>query len=106
MGDEDLPSRQEDVIKANLYLAGIIGAFIVLTLIAYLLNEGRHHFVIPVLRRYHPTCKWVLQQDKKENDNEEKQSLEVDLAHHTMHFGIKKAQLRSSSYHALNEHGV
>ena len=104
--DKELPNRQEDVIKANLYLAGIIGAFIVLTFVAYLFNEGRHYCVIQILRRYHPRCNWVIQQDKKENENEEKQSLEVDLAHHTMHFGVKKAQSRASSQYGLSEYGV
>ena len=100
--DHDFHYGQEhQSAKANLYLAGIIVTFIILTFIAYLLNEGRHHVVIPILRKYYPTCKWVLQHDKIENDNEGKQYLEVDLACHAMHFGVKKAQSRTSSYSAL-----
>ena len=49
----------EDVFWANLYLAGIIVTFIVLTVIAYLLNEGRHLLVIPLLRKISPRCEYV-----------------------------------------------
>ena len=69
---DDLPPGPEDVIKANLYLVGIIAAFVVLTFIAYLFNEGKQICVIPLLRKYNPKCKWVLKQDKLETENEEK----------------------------------
>ena len=85
--DEDY---SEDVFKANLYLAGIIGAFIVLTFIAYLLNEGRHLLVIPILRKIHPKSKWVLQHDRIESEKEDKLSMQVDLQQHARVFGMKK----------------
>ena len=86
--DEDF---SEDVTKANLCLVAIIGAFIVLTFIAYLLNEGKHLLVIPLLRECSPRSKWVLQYDRMKNEREEKQSIQVDLQQHVRHFGIKKA---------------
>ena len=90
MRGEDIVTRQDDVIKANLLLAAIIGAFIVLTSIAYFLNEGRHHFVIPFLRKCYPTCKWVIQEDKLKNDNEEKEQSLGDLAHKSIHLGLRR----------------
>merc|ERR1719378_1345274 len=82
---------EEDVFKANLYLAGIIGAFIVLTFIAYLLNEGRHLLVVPVLRKVRPKSKWVLQHDRIQHEKEEKYSiLQLDIPQETSQFGMKK----------------
>ena len=57
--------REEDVFKANLCLVGIITSFAFLTLLAYLLNEGRHLLVIPMLRRFNPSCKWVIEYDRQ-----------------------------------------
>ena len=88
--DEEFTPNRQDVIKANLYLAGIIITFIFLTLIAFLFTEGRHYCVIPILRRCWPHCRWVLQHDKIESANEEKHSLQKDLAQHVL--GLKKAQ--------------
>ena len=66
--DQD-PLQSE--IDANICLAGIIGAFVFLTLIAYLLNEGKHLLVIPILRSLKPRCKWVLQYEKELKEKEE-----------------------------------
>ena len=66
---------KDESTKANLYLVGIVGAFIVLTFIAYLLNEGKHWIVLPILRKCHEDSKWVLQHDEMENEEEEKYSV-------------------------------
>ena len=85
--DAHLAYKEEDVIKANWLLAGIIGTFIVLIFIAYLLNEGRKHYVIPILRIYHPTCGLVLQLN---TEKEERKSLADDVANHAIHVGVKR----------------
>ena len=90
-------SSETDVIKANLYLVAIIGSFVILTCIAYIFNEGRHICVIPLLRRYRPRCRWVLQQDRLLAENEEKHLVELDLAQHVKHFGMKKSSRAPSA---------
>ena len=88
--DDQFKVNRKDVIKANLYLVGIIITFIFLTLVAFLFTEGRHYCVIPILRMVWPQCRWVTQHDKIESANEEKQSsMKKDLAKHVL--GLKKA---------------
>ena len=41
---------EQEVFKANLCLAGIIVAFVLLTFMAYLFNEGRNLFLIPIIK--------------------------------------------------------
>ena len=95
-------SSENDVIKANLYLVAIIGSFVILTCIAYIFNEGRHICVIPLLRRYRPRCRWVLQQDRLLAENEEKHLVELDLAQHVKHFGMKKSSRAPSATPSYN----
>ena len=87
--DHEFTVNRKDVIKANLYLAGIIITFIILTLLAFLFTEGRHYCVVPILRRCWPSCSWVVEHDKIESANEGKHCLQNDLAQHV--FGLKKA---------------
>ena len=56
-------SEENDTMKANLCLAALVLVFTLLTFCAYLLTDGRHHFVIPILRRVYPRCRWVTQHD-------------------------------------------
>ena len=75
-----------DVIKANMCLAGVIGVFMFLTFIAYLLNEGQRYCVIPILRKIWPKCKWVARHDKLDSDEYDKTN--IFLVPHI--FGKKK----------------
>merc|ERR1712076_180356 len=83
-------ASESDALLANLYLAAIIGAFIFLTLIAYLLTEGRSLCVIPIMKRCCPNSKWVVEHNKIEHENEERNLFNLDMVHHV--FGVKKAQ--------------
>lgn len=89
--------HDNDVLKANLCLAGIIGAFVLLTLIAFLFNEGRPLCIIPLLRRCCPQAKWVIEHDNIKLAKEERHlnMLNLDLSQHV--FGVKKAQRASVS---------
>ena len=77
-----------DSMTANFCLAGVIIVFIILTLIAFLLNEGRPYCIIPLLRKYCPTCKWVVEQDQIEAAGEELRILQIGMAQHML--GVKK----------------
>ena len=59
-----------EVEQANLCLAGVLLAFVLLTFLAYLLTDGRRFCIVPLLRLCCPTCKWVVDQDKLSNDEE------------------------------------
>ena len=81
---DDISLRDGDIVKANLCLAGVIVVFVLLTLVAYLLSDGRPHCIIPLLRKCCPTCKWVVQQDNVETDDEKLLVFQVGLAQHVM----------------------
>ena len=57
--------NNDDVTKANLCLVALVLTFILATFGAYLFTDGRHHFVIPILRVVCPRCSWVKQHDKE-----------------------------------------
>ena len=67
----NLSIPESDLLKADLCLLGVIVVFILLTLLAFLLTDGRIYCMIPLLRQCSPTCKWVVQQDKLDNDDED-----------------------------------
>ena len=91
--------KTNDTIKANLYLAGIIGTFLFLTLIAFLFTEGRALCVIPIMRLCCPKSRWVNEQNKIESEHEESNLLKLDMAHHV--FGVKKAPRQPCTRHVI-----
>ena len=44
----------ENKQKADLFLMGVILTFLLLTFIAFLLNEGKQYFVTPLLMKFFP----------------------------------------------------
>ena len=87
---DSLSVEDQDVIKANLCLAGIIGIFLALTLLAYLLTEGRSYCVIPLLRMTCPQCTWVRQFDENKGvDYQKLLILQVELTQHVL--GVKRS---------------
>lgn len=83
-------ASENDTVRANLYLIGIIGTFIFLTLIAYLLTDGRPLCIIPIMRKCCPKSKWVAEHDKVEIEIEESNLIRLDMTNHV--YGLKKAQ--------------
>ena len=82
-------SRVKDATRANVLLAGIIGIFLFLTLVAFLFTDGKHFFVIPLLRKCFPSSRWVVRHDKVKITDERLISLQVGLAQHVL--GVKRA---------------
>ena len=80
-------ATNDDSLKVNLYLFGIIGLFVFLTLVAYLLTDGRSYCVIPLLRRCCPNSKWVKGYDTQNRDK----NFKLEGTHHVV-CGVKKAQ--------------
>ena len=72
-----------DSVKVNLLLFGIITLFVFLTLIAYLLTDGRDCCLIPMVRRFCPRAKWT------HASKYDKRFVELDMTHHV--FGVKKS---------------
>ena len=72
-------------IKVNLYLFGIIGLFILLTFIAYLLTDGRSVILLPIARRCCPRANWIREEQSKVNKKIEM----VDMSHH--YVGLKRS---------------
>ena len=72
-----------DVWLANLCLAGVMAVFVLLTLIAFLLTDGRSYCVVPLLRKYFPRCSWVVDHDTRNTVYEELLVI-VGLDHHAM----------------------
>ena len=82
--EEELLSASES-IKVNLYLFGMIGVFVFLTLIAFLCTDGRSYCVLPIMRRCCPSANWDL---GDEDVDLEKLFAEVELGQHV--FGVKR----------------
>ena len=80
--------EDQEVIKANLCLAGIICIFILLTLIAFLCTDGRSYFIIPLLRMCCPSCKWVVTYNDIETTDDKLLVLQLGMAHHVL--GVKR----------------
>ena len=79
-----------DLEKADLCLAGIIAVFLALTLLAYLLNEGKSQCLIPLCKRFCPKCTWIRNyEDMIDEDCQQLLWLEMGLSQHVL--GVKKA---------------
>ena len=82
-----------DVLKANLCMAGIVGVFVLLTLLAYLLTEGKSYCIIPILRKTCPTCAWVKDYDNVMDEGCQKSlALKPGVAQHVL--GVKRPYLQ------------
>lgn len=57
--------------KADLFLLGVILMFLILTLIAFLMNEGKQRFLDPVLVKLLPNRKSGGSDGDSDNDGEE-----------------------------------
>ena len=79
--------EEGDVWKANLCLAGLMAVFVLLTFVAFLLTDGRSYCVVPLLRKYFPTCRWVVDDDRQNKVYEELLVI-VGLDHHAM--GVRR----------------
>ena len=55
-----------DKMKADLFLLGVIAIFLIMTLFAFLLNEGKEICVLPFMRRYFPNTKYSKKKHGKE----------------------------------------
>lgn len=60
-----------DKSKADLFLLGVILMFLVLTLIAFLMNEGKQRFLDPVLVKLLPSKKSGDRENDSDEDGEE-----------------------------------
>ena len=81
----------EDLYKANLLFAGIIGLYLLLVFIAFLCTEGRKKYIIPLLRRWWPSHSWVREFDQQVLNQKSKIYL-FDEAYRHLNFVIRKAK--------------
>ena len=80
--------QDEEILLANLCLAGVIAVFIIFTFMAFLLTDGKAYCVIPLLRRFWPTCKWVDEQNRVEKVKKGSLVFKVGTSQHVI--GVKK----------------
>ena len=86
----DAEEKESDVMKANILLAGIISTFIMLTMVAFLLTEGRNYCIIPLLRKFAPTSNWLVQHDNLETCDEKLLILQVGMTQRHNVLGVKR----------------
>ena len=78
-----------DNVKANLCMAGIIALFLLLTLIAYLLTEGKTYCIIPLMRYISPKSEWLQYYDNMMDGGCQKSyALKRSIAQHVL--GVKR----------------
>ena len=82
---------EEDETKANILFIGIIGLYFLLVLIAFLCTEGRKRYIVPFLRTWWPTHKWVTEFDKRVLEQKSKIYL-FDEDYRHLNFVIRKAK--------------
>ena len=89
MMTNNLSGKENEVLKANLCLVGIILIFLVLVLLAYLMTEGRSYCIIPLLRLTYPQCEWVVEHDEMLGlDYQRLVALKMGMSQHVL--GVKR----------------
>ena len=81
----------DDNMKAHLCLLLMICTYVILTFIAFLINEGKLFLVYPVVRRVYPNAS-VL----KQYDTNRRQTLEQIFATRQHAFGKKRGTIKST----------
>ena len=81
----------DDNMKAHLCLLLMVCTFVILTFIAFLMNEGKLLLIYPVVRRVYPNASFL-----KQYDTNRRQNLEQILATSQYAFGRKRGTIKTT----------
>ena len=84
-------NQLDDNMKAHLCLLLMIFTFVILTFIAFLMNEGKLLLIYPVVRMVYPNARFL-----KQYDTNRRQTLEHIFATSQYAFGKKRGTIKST----------
>lgn len=81
----------DDNMKAHLCLLLMVCTFVILTFIAFLMNEGKLLLIYPVVRRVYPNASFL-----KQYDTNRRQNLKQIFATSQYAFGRKRGTIKTT----------